>query len=79
MPTLTLKVPIELAARLERLAAEQRVPKSEVVRQALDEKLRKTPVAPSLHAVMKHSLGVVDSGLRDLGHNPKHLKGFGRQ
>jgi hypothetical protein len=76
---LTLKVPAETAARLERLAARRRVSKSAVVREALDEKLRKSADAPSLHDVMKHSLGVLDSGVRDLGHNPEHLAGFGRR
>lgn len=33
---------------------------------------------PSLHDLMKDSCGVVDSGVSDLGSNPKHLKGFGR-
>ena len=79
MPTLTLKVPTDTAARLERLAMRRRVSKSAVVREALDEKLRRSADAPSLHDVMKHSLGVVDSGVRDLGHNPKHLAGFGRK
>jgi hypothetical protein len=79
MPTLTLKVPTETAARLERLARERRVAKSVVVREALADKLSRQTVMPSLHDVMKHSLGVVDSGVRDLGHNPKHLAGFGRK
>ena len=79
MPTMTLKVPAEMAARLERLALRRRVSKSTVMREALEEKLRKTADAPSLHDAMKHSIGVLDSGVRDLGHNPKHLAEFGRK
>lgn len=79
MATLTLKVPNETVVRLERLALRRRVSKSAVVREALEEKLRRTADTPSLHDVMKHSLGVVDSGVGDLGHNPKHLAGFGRK
>jgi hypothetical protein len=79
MPTLTLKVPAETAARLERLAARRRVSKSVVIREALEERLRKSSDTPSLHDAMKHSIGVLDSGVRDLGHNPKHLAGFGRK
>ncbi|MBI3042364.1 MAG: hypothetical protein HYY78_06020 [Betaproteobacteria bacterium] len=33
---------------------------------------------PGLHELMKDASGVVDSGVPDLGSNPKHLKGFGR-
>ena len=79
MPVLTLKVPSETAARLERLAGRRRVSKSAVMREALEEKLRKAADAPSLHDVMKQAIGALDSGKRDLGHNPKHLEGFGRQ
>jgi Arc/MetJ-type ribon-helix-helix transcriptional regulator len=79
MPMLTLKVPSEMAARLEGLAARRRVSKSTVVREALEEKLRKSTNVASLHDVMKHSIGVLDSGIRDLGHNPKHMAGFGRK
>jgi hypothetical protein len=32
---------------------------------------------PDLAALMKHALGVVESGVSDLGSNPEHLKGFG--
>ncbi len=33
---------------------------------------------PDLAGLMKHALGVIDSGVSDLGSNPEHLKGFGR-
>jgi hypothetical protein len=33
---------------------------------------------PSLAGLMKRARGVVDSGVSDLGSNPAHLKGFGR-
>jgi hypothetical protein len=79
MPILTLKVPAETAARLERFAARRRVSKSTVIREALEERLRKSKDAPSLHDAMKHSIGVLDSGVRDLGRNPRHLAGFGRR
>ncbi len=79
MPTLTLKVPSETVARLERLARRRRVSKSAVVREALAAKLGESADAPSLREVMKHSIGVLDSGVRDLGHNPRHLADFGRK
>jgi len=33
---------------------------------------------PDLAALMKHALGVVESGVPDLATNPEHLKDFGR-
>jgi hypothetical protein len=77
MPTLTLKLSTETAARLERMAARRRTTKSTVMREALEEKLRESANEPSVYDLMKPSIGSVDSGIRDLGHNPSHLKGFG--
>jgi hypothetical protein len=39
---------------------------------------RKTPRHPSLAGLMKRARGMIDSGMRDLASNPKHLVGFGR-
>ena len=33
---------------------------------------------PSLAELMKDSIGIVRSGVPDLGSNPRHMKGFGR-
>ena len=33
---------------------------------------------PSLAGLMKRARGVIDSGVPDLGSNPEHLAGFGR-
>jgi hypothetical protein len=79
VPILTLKVGVETAARLERLALRRRKSKSALMREALEEKLRRSPDQPTLYEAMKPSIGVVESGCRDLGHNPKHLAGFGRK
>jgi predicted transcriptional regulator len=78
MPVITLKVSADVAAKLERLAACRRSSKSAVVRSALIEVLREAPNETSVHDLMRDSLGRLDSGIRDLGHNPKHLAGFGR-
>jgi predicted transcriptional regulator len=75
--TLTLKVSTTTSARLDRLAARRRTTKSAIMREALDEKLRSSANEPSVYDLMKASVGSIDSGLRDLGHNPAHLKGFG--
>ena len=33
---------------------------------------------PDLSGLMKQALGVIESGVPDLGSNPEYLKGFGR-
>lgn len=77
MPTLTLKVSTHTAARLERMATRRRTSKSAVIREALEEKLHGDVDEPSVYELMKTSVGSIDSGIGDLGHNPTHLKGFG--
>jgi predicted transcriptional regulator len=77
MRTVTLKLPADTAARLDRLAIRRRTTKSAVMREALEDKLRTSASEPSVYDLMKASVGSVDSGVRDLGHNPVHLKGFG--
>jgi predicted transcriptional regulator len=79
MPVLTLKVSPEIAARLDRMATRRRTSKSVIIREALEEKLRGSAAEPSLYELMKSTIGTVDSGMTDLGHNPKHLSGFGRR
>jgi predicted transcriptional regulator len=77
MPTLTLKLPTDTAARLERMAARRRTTKSALMREALEDKLRSSAAEPSVYDLMKASAGSIDSGVGDLGHNPRYLKGFG--
>ena len=77
MQTLTLKLSTDTAARLDRMAERRRCTKSAVMREALEEKLRSAANEPSVHDLMRASAGSIDSGIRDLGHNPRHLKGFG--
>lgn len=77
MPTLTLKLTTGTAARLGRMAARRRTTKSAVMREALEDKLRSSANEPSVFDLMTASIGSLDSGVRDLGHNPGHLTGFG--
>ena len=35
--------------------------------------------SPSAYETLKDACGCVDSGVRDLASNPKHMKGFGRE
>jgi predicted transcriptional regulator len=78
MTTLTLKVPSELAAKLKAVAARKRVPKSQLMREALGTYLSKHKVKPSLYDRMKNGIGCIKSGKGDLSTNPKHLEGYGR-
>jgi predicted DNA-binding protein len=76
--TLTLKVPREMAAKLEAVAARKRVPKSKLMREALGTYLSKQKVEPSMYDLMKDAIGCFDSGVTDLATNPKHMEGFGK-
>jgi predicted transcriptional regulator len=75
--TLTLKLSTKTAARLNRMASRRRTTESAILREALEDKLRASADEPSVYDLMKASLGSIDSGIRDIGRNPIHLKGFG--
>jgi predicted DNA-binding protein len=74
--TLTMKLPEELLTWLEGEAQRVNRPKSTLVREILQQHRRaERPSALDLAADL---CGCVESGVRDLAHNKKHLKGFGR-
>jgi len=76
MKMLTMKLPDELLAWLEREASRVNRPKSTLVREILQQHRRaKRTSALDLAADL---CGCVQSGVRDLAHNKKYLKGFGR-
>ena len=76
MKTLTMKLPDGLLGWLEHEAKRARRPKSALVREILQQhQQRRHPSALDLAADL---CGCVQSGLRDLSRNKKHLKGFGR-
>ncbi len=76
MKTLTMKLPDDLLSWLEREAKRANRPKSALVREML-QKHRQTE-RPSALDLAADLCGCVQSGVRDLGHNKKYLKGFGR-
>jgi metal-responsive CopG/Arc/MetJ family transcriptional regulator len=78
MTILTLKVPRELAQKLEAVSVRKRVSKSKIIRDALDKALQREKNSPNLYDLMKDGLGCINSGKRDLATNPKHLKGLGQ-
>jgi predicted DNA-binding protein len=79
MKTVTMKMPEELALRLERQAKRLGVSKSEVLRQSLERTFDEGGVDElSAHDLMREGCGCVDGGVTDLATNPKHLEGLGR-
>ncbi len=78
----TVELPDDLARRVKAEAALRGRKLKDLVEEGLRLVLaspRKAGEAsrPTLHELMQGARGVVDSGLADLGSNPKHLKGFG--
>ncbi len=82
MKTMTVKLPDELAVRLEKRAKRLGVSKSAVVRRSIEATFRTAERAveeePSAYDLMKGGFGCVSSGVGDLSTNPKHMEGFGR-
>lgn len=76
MQTLTLKLPDELADRLNRRARDLNRPKSEIVRQALVAQLNGEKKAESLLDRAGDLVGKYASGRKDSSHK-KHLKTLG--
>lgn len=86
MKTITVKLPDHLNASLDAEAAARGVPKSEVVRAALQQVLPRAREAaarkvakPSIHDRLRKYQGAGGAGVGDLASNPKHLEGYGRK
>jgi hypothetical protein len=79
MVTLTIKLPQELRAKLEKEATLSGRSVSAVVRESLCKHLSRKGVRrkPSLLALAGELCGIGDSRVADLATNPKHLEGFG--
>lgn len=81
-----MKTTIELSDELFRKVKAEAALRGRKLKDLVEEGLRlvlETPRSggrkkPGLHELMKDASGVVDSGVPDLGSNPKHLQGFGR-
>jgi hypothetical protein len=76
MKTVSVKLPVPLAAWLNQQARELGRSKSALVRQAL-ERQRSKPDKGTCLDLMENLCGCV-RGPRDLSTNPKHLEGFGQ-
>jgi len=78
MQTLTLKVPDDLANRLNRRARDLNLPKSEIVRRAVVAQLNGEKKFESLLDRAGDLVGMYDSGRKDSSHK-RHLKNLGRK
>ena len=83
MSVLTCKLPSALDSRLAELARRRAVPKSVLVREAIEAKIAAEAAAPhrrpaNLLEALGDSVGSIASGKRDLARNKKHLKNYGR-
>jgi hypothetical protein len=83
MSVLTCKLPSSLDDRLADLAKRRGVPKSVLVREAIEAKIAEEAAIPrrppaNLIEALGDSVGSIASGKRDLARNKKHLKGYGR-
>jgi predicted DNA-binding protein len=77
MTTITCKIPDKISAHLSALARQRRVPKSQIVREALAASFRKTKSRMSAFDLMKDVCGIVKGGPKDYASHRRHLKGFG--
>ena len=80
-----MKTTVEVPDDLYRQAKAEAALRGRKFRELVEEGLRlvlqaprRTRRQPRLAGLMKPARGVVDSGIDDLGSNPKHLAGFGR-
>ena len=79
MKTLTMKLPEGLLGWLENEAKRARRPKSALVREILQQhQQHQRGQRPSALDLTADLCGCVQSGVRDLARNKKHLQGFGR-
>ena len=80
-----MKTTVEIPDDLHRRAKAEAALRGRKLKDLVEEGLRLVLAAsrkprrqPSLAALMKYGRGVVDSGMSDLGSNPNHIAGFGR-
>ena len=76
MPTVTVKMPADLHARLEAEAARRATTKSAILREAFARGPSAAP-ASSFYERAKHLIGAA-SGPGDLSTNPKYMAGYGK-
>jgi metal-responsive CopG/Arc/MetJ family transcriptional regulator len=78
MPTVSMKMPEDLATRLAEAARRRGMTRSALVRDALESYLRHTGARDGSAADLARDLIGVVEGPSDLSCHPRHMKGFGR-
>lgn len=80
MPTISLKLPEVLAARLEAEARSRQKSKSAIIREYLEQGLNgvQGDKRPSFYERARDLCGAGHSGVSDLATNPQHMEGFGK-
>lgn len=79
MKTVAIKLPDEMLARVDRVSRERKLARSEVIREALRRHLEAAPglASGSFAERARRYLGSV-KGPRDLSHDERHMKDYGR-
>jgi predicted DNA-binding protein len=77
MTTITCKIPDKLSAHLAAAARQRRVPKSQIVREAIAASLKNKKTTISAFDLMKNACGIIKGGPKDYASHPRHLGGFG--
>jgi len=80
MATITCKIPDELNEQLEAEAARKMLPKSALVREALERSFKRPRQARQQTAFdrVKDLCGIIKDGPADMSTNPKYMDGFGK-
>ena len=80
MRSVSLKLPDNLAKKLEVAAKKRRLNKSAVIREALEAYFadEKRPIKGSFAELAGDLIGCIKGGPPDLATNPKYMEGYGR-
>jgi predicted DNA-binding protein len=80
MRTISLRLPDDLLVQLDHRAKARRMTKSRLVRESIEEVLRKPsrPGAVSCYDLAHDLTGTVKGLPKDLADNPKYMQGFGQ-
>ena len=80
MQTISLRLPDELFAQLQREAKARRVTKSQLVRESLEQTFRKRGKGRfvSCYDLSSDLVGSIKGLPKDLSHNPKYMEDYGK-
>ena len=80
MTTITCKIPDDLNEQLEAEAARKLLPKSALIREALERSLKHSQKARRQTAFdrIQPLCGIIKDGPNDVSTNPKYMKDFGQ-